>query len=131
MRRRGKYGAIRTTIDGITFASKAEAARYVELKALERNGEISKLELQPKFACVIDGKKICDYFADFAYFDSTRRVIEDVKGIETAVFRLKKKLVEALYPCIKIEVVKRAQNKGRRPTPRRQKVGTGNATSRG
>ena len=31
---RSKYGAIRTTIDGITFASKAEARRYAELQIL-------------------------------------------------------------------------------------------------
>ena len=44
-----KYGAIRTTVDGVTFASKAEARRYAELKLLEQAGEIKGLELQPKF----------------------------------------------------------------------------------
>jgi len=122
MRKRGKYGAIKTNVDGITFASKAEAARYVELKALEAAGEINGLELQPKFACVIDGKKVCDYFADFAYFTRKKRVIEDVKGIETAVFRLKKKLVEALYPGVEIEVVKSARVKRRSSASRRPKA---------
>ena len=109
-------------VDDITFASKAEAARYIELKALEAAGEINGLEIQPKFRCEIAGKQVCDYFADFAYFNSKRRVIEDVKGIETAVFRLKKKLVEALYPGVTIEVVKRAGSKRKPPVSRRLKV---------
>ena len=118
MQRRSKYGAIKTGVDGITFASKAEAGRYLELKALAAAGEIKNLELQPKFRCEIAGKKVCDYFADFAYFTKSKRVVEDVKGIETAVFRLKKKLVEALYPGVKIEVVKSA----RRHAARRRKA---------
>jgi len=44
------------------------------------------------------------YEADFEYIDSEtgRRVIEDVKGVQTAVFKLKRKLVEYQY---KIEIV--------------------------
>jgi len=34
-------------------------------------------------------------------------VVEDTKGIETPMFRLKKKLVEALYPDTEIIVVKK------------------------
>ena len=42
---------------------------YKELILLEKSGVISHLELQPQYDCVVDGKKICSYRADFRYFD--------------------------------------------------------------
>ena len=97
-----KYHAQKTTVDGIIFASKAEATRYSVLKMLQSNGDISALELQPKFPVVVNGKKICTYISDFRYFDNWTNtvIIEDVKSTFTrkiAVYRLKVKLVEALY----------------------------------
>lgn len=44
-----KYGNIKTVIDGIKFDSKRESERYLELKLLEKAGEISDLKLQPRF----------------------------------------------------------------------------------
>lgn len=97
-----KYRAIKTEVDGIVFDSKAEARRYSELKMLERLGEIQSLELQPAFKVTINGKNICTYKADFAYFTDRERVVEDVKGFKTPIYRLKKKLVEASFPGTKI-----------------------------
>jgi len=97
-----KYHAIKTVIDGITFSSKAEATRYSVLRMFEKNGDIKYLELQPKFPVTLNGKKICTYIADFTYFDNWTRttIIEDVKGVKTPVYRLKKKLVEAQYNIV-------------------------------
>ena len=96
-----KYRAKRTEIDGVSFASKKEAKRYVELRALQSAGEIERLELQPKFDISIGGRHICNYIADFKYTKLTPNgsaiVVEDVKGYKTSVYRLKKKLVEACY----------------------------------
>ena len=94
-----KYHAIKTVVDGITFASKAEAARYQELKLLERTGEIADLIMQPVFHLVVNGHKIGKYIADFQYYDNDKLEIitEDVKGVKTPVYNLKKKLVKALY----------------------------------
>lgn len=97
-----KYRAVKTTIDGIKFDSKAEGRRYAELKLLERAGEIRQLELQPRYSIVINGRHICNYHADFRYFTAEQSIVEDVKGVRTPVYRLKKKLVEAVYPGIKI-----------------------------
>ena len=99
---RSKFGNVRTKVDGISFASKAEAARYQELKLLEKAGKIAVLTLQPRYSLESGGKTICTYVADFEYFltpadGSRRKVTEDVKGIETAVFKLKRKLFEAQY----------------------------------
>ena len=97
-----KYKAKRTEIDGIKFASKKEAARYQELKLLEKAGEIKELELQPKFPMVINCAKICTYIADFKYYDNKLKdyVVEDVKGMRLQTYLLKKKLLLALYPGI-------------------------------
>ena len=93
-----KYHAVKTTIDGIRFDSKAEAARYNVLKLLERNGNISLLVIHPVYPLVVMGQKVGKYIADFEYVDEFgREVVEDVKGVKTPVYRLKKKLVKALY----------------------------------
>lgn len=88
------------------FASTSEANRYAELKLLERNGVILGLKVQPAYPITINGRKICTYRGDFLYRRANGvDVLEDVKGAETDVFKLKKKLVEAIYG-IAIAVVK-------------------------
>ena len=92
------------------FDSKLEAARYKILKQLEQAGELTDLEVQVDFPCVVtvngEDQKICSYIADFRYKRDGEYVVEDTKGVITQVFRLKKKLVEALYPGTKILIVK-------------------------
>ncbi len=101
--RRSKFGAIKENRDGHVFASKKEARRYGELKTLEQVGKIRQLELQPKFECLVKGAHICTYIADFRYTDDEGyQVVEDCKGYKTASYRIKKKLVEALYYPLKI-----------------------------
>ena len=97
-----KFKAIKTTIDGVVFASKKEAKRIQELKLLQRLGTIRNLELQPKFPLIVNGVKVCDYIADAAYFEDNARVVEDVKSkpTKTRVYRLKIKLLRALNPGI-------------------------------
>lgn len=96
--RRNKYGAIPTVLDGIRFASRREADRYVHLRLLERAGHITQLQLQPVFELhAPGGVRVAKYVADFAYRDlrTLRLVIEDVKGVQTAIFRLKAKWMKA------------------------------------
>ena len=103
-----KYNAIRTECGYCEkpHPSRAEAKRCAELHLLQRAGEIHRLEMQPKFLCQVNGVKICTYIADFAYFTKAERIIEDVKGRATDVYKLKKKLVEALHPGVKIVEVR-------------------------
>lgn len=111
---RNKYHAKVTHVGETCFASKREAARYSELKLLERAGAITNLELQPKFKFSVDGRPVlitskrypngrqASYKADFAYFDTktNARVIEDVKSpaSRTEAYCIRKALVEAMYP---------------------------------
>ena len=95
--KRSKYGAVKTTVDGIRFDSKKEAARYGVLKLLLRAGKITNLLRQPEFPITINGVKCGKYVADFSYVEGGKHVVEDVKGMKTAVYKLKKRIVEAMY----------------------------------
>lgn len=101
---RSKYRAQRCEVDGETLDSKAEGKRFAELKILERAGEISDLERQPAFRFEIGGELMFTYRADFGYHSSGVRVIEDVKGVRTPVYRLKKKIIEAHHGVEIIEI---------------------------
>jgi len=91
-----KYKARRTTIEGITFASKGEAMRYLDLKRLEQAGHIRNLRLQVGYPLAVNGFKLCTYVADFVYEEAGTTIVEDFKGIKTAIFRLKAKMMKAL-----------------------------------
>jgi hypothetical protein len=108
-----KYRAEKCAIDGRTFASKAEARRYRELSLLAKAGQIFALQCQPRFvlhdAFFHAGKRIraIVYYGDFSYQDMHgRRVVEDVKGLETPMFKLKYKLFLKRYPNIELRIVK-------------------------
>lgn len=95
-----KYKAVRTEVDGISFASRKEARRYGELKLMQDHDQIAGLTLQPRFPIVVNGVKICTYVADFQYFDTwngNKVVIEDVKGVKTPIYNLKRKLMRAVH----------------------------------
>lgn len=94
-----KYKNKITYIDNHRFHSQGEARRYVELKLRQEAGEILNLRCQPKYPLRAGATKICVYVADFEYFDkrTDRFVVEDFKGCETAVFKLKAKLFRANY----------------------------------
>lgn len=99
-----KYRNKPVEVDGYKFASKKEARRYHELKLLLNANVIDDLELQPRFPIELNGEKICTYVADFAYTENGKRITEDVKSEITrknSTYRLKKKLVKAVY-CIDI-----------------------------
>ena len=94
---RNKYRAIKTIVDDITFDSKKEARRYVQLKLLVKAGVVTTLELQPRYDLIINTVKCGFYKADFRYFENGKEVVEDVKGMKTPVYNLKKKLIKAIY----------------------------------
>ena len=100
-KKRPKYNAKKTVVDGIKFDSKKEAAYYVELKLRKRAGEIVFFLRQVPFH--LPGNTV--YRVDFQEFhaDNTVHFI-DVKGYSTKGFIRAKKQVEAIYP-VEIEVV--------------------------
>jgi hypothetical protein len=102
---RSKFGAVKTTVDGITFDSKKEAGRYATLRMLEKGGLISHLELQPRYECIVNGVLVCVYRGDFKYTDELGTVVEDVKSeaTKTPVYRLKAKLMVACHGVVIFE----------------------------
>ena len=109
-----KYNNRNTQLDGITFDSRKEAARYRELSLLQRAGRISDLRMQvrfellpaqygdsdqvylkgprkgqPKRRCI---EKSVVYVADFVYTENGRSVVEDAKGMRTKDYVIKRKL---------------------------------------
>lgn len=101
-RKNNKYGAIKTKFMGYTFDSRWESERWGQLTAMERAGAIRDLERQIKYDIIVNGEKICKYIADFKYNQveedgSQVEIVEDAKGVETAEFKLKKKLMKAVH----------------------------------
>lgn len=115
-----KYHNKKYMRDGILFDSRKEARRYVELKAMQNAGIIQDLQLQVKYVLIPTqreesteryktgknkgklkaGKlleKECSYIADFVYWENGKIVVEDVKGIRTEAYKIKRKLMLKEY----------------------------------
>jgi hypothetical protein len=113
--RHSKYNARKVHYNGMVFASEMEFRRYLQLKLLEKAGQISDLKRQVEYELIPkqytkEGKhaerNVC-YNADFVYYDHIRgcEVVEDAKGKRTADYVIKRKLM--LYmKGIRIEEVK-------------------------
>ena len=116
---KSKYNAIKVVYDGITFHSKKEGKRYLDLKLLEKDGQISHLKLQVPYdlspaiyilcnrkarvftlekgkftKCIQRGTK---YIADFVYNENGKKVVEDVKGFRTKTYRKKANQMKKIY----------------------------------
>ena len=97
-KKKSKYNAVKTEVDGIKFDSAKESKRYASLKLLERAGVIENLKLQPRFLLqegfTYNGHKErkIEYVADFQYERNGQTIVEDVKGMKTEVYKLKRKL---------------------------------------
>ncbi len=109
-----KYHSVKVEADGRIFDSKMERDYYIfELLPKLQSGEIVKIQFQPRFllqpAFWKKGKRYraIEYVADFkvVYKDGHKEII-DVKGFQTAVFQLKRKLFEYKYKDLELKVVK-------------------------
>lgn len=116
--RNAKYRSAKTNINGINFDSKKEARRWVELCFLQQQGLIKGLERQVKFLLIPtqyetferygkrgqrikDGRRVveheCAYYADFVYYENGERIVEDVKGIRTEAYKIKRKMMRWIH----------------------------------
>lgn len=91
-------------VDGIRFASQREGNRYLELKLLLRAGKIAGLAMQPSFKFKLgeeylkhDSGRPITYRADFYYIENGREVVEDVKGVRTDVYKIKRALMRLFH----------------------------------
>ena len=102
-----KYKNKRVVKDGYEFDSIKETNRYVELKLMEDDRLIFNLKLQPKYLLQGSFKRhgviyrAIHYIADFEYIDKEgKTIVEDVKGIKTDVYKIKKKMFLFLNPDV-------------------------------
>lgn len=106
-----KYRNKKVIVDDYIFDSIQESKRYKELKILLKAGEIQDLELQPHFLLQESFKKNgktyrkIEYIADFKYIENGKIIVEDVKGLQTDVFKLKHKLFEKKYPELELRII--------------------------
>lgn len=106
-----KYNNRKIIIDNIKFDSEMEGNRYLQLKLLERANKITNLQLQPRFLLQESFKKNgkayrkMEYIADFQYEENGQTVVEDVKGKETEVFKIKRKMFEYQYKNLNLKIV--------------------------
>ena len=107
-----KYRNKKVQFNGITFDSKAEETRYKQLLLMQKANYITDLELQPRFLLQESFKKNgktyrkIEYIADFMYEEKGKVIIEDVKGMETKEFKIKRKLFEYKYPDLELKLIK-------------------------
>lgn len=102
--KRNKFNAVAVVFDGIRFDSKAEMARYGELRTLELEKQISGLAVHPTLDLYAGVK----YKPDFMYTENGQTVVEDVKGgkaTQTDAFKNKWKQAKAKYPEYKFVIV--------------------------
>lgn len=107
--KRNKFNAQKIELDGMTFDSKKEHKRYIELKAMQQRAEIFGLEHHTKFELApktkLEGEKRAKpalrYFADFTYcMNNGEYIVEDVKSAATrklASYRTKKHLMKTVF----------------------------------
>ena len=97
-----KYHNVKTTVDGIEFDSKAEAARYSDLKTLKKCELIRSFARQPSFL-FSSGIR---YRPDFIVWGLGGAVwVEDVKGVKTKEFLLKQKIWKSEYPDMELRII--------------------------
>lgn len=108
-----KYGNKRVEADGYKFDSMAERDRYYQLKLMQQAGGISNLRVHPTYVLQEkfkdrDGKthQAIVYEGDFEYVHDGDVVCEDVKGVETPVFKLKYKLFLARHRNVDLRLIK-------------------------
>jgi hypothetical protein len=104
--RPSKYRAERVTTEDGSFDSKAEYKRWCTLKLLARAGVIGDLKRQVPFPFEMDGTVIFKWIADFTYTEKGSITVEDVKGVATPLYKLKKKLIQAKHNITIVEIKK-------------------------
>lgn len=121
--KKSKYHSKKITVNGITYDSRKEYKRHVELSLLEKAGAITDLQTQVKFVLIPaqyetiptgefykigakkgqpKTKKVCveqpaTYYADFVYIENGKKIVEDTKGFRTKDYIIKRKLMRWVH----------------------------------
>lgn len=96
-KRRSKYNSKMHVVNDIKFHSKKEAERYKTLLSEQNQGRITNLERQKTYKLEVNGEVITTYRSDFEYDFNGGHIVEDSKGAITPQYKIKKKLMWAIY----------------------------------
>jgi hypothetical protein len=105
-----KYHSQKIAVNGVKYDSRKEYRRHQELRLLEQAGAISNLRCQVKFVLIPSQymevpdqrtgqtrqkcvERECSYIADFCYIQNGKQIVEDVKGVRTKDYIIKRKLM--------------------------------------
>jgi hypothetical protein len=109
--RKSKYGACKAVHEGVQFDSRKELRRWLELLEAEKRGEITNLRRQVPYVLIPEqrepdtigkrggvhrGRLIereCKYISDIEYDKDGQHIVEDVKGMRTPDYIIKRKLM--------------------------------------
>lgn len=93
-----KYGNTKCNFEGYIYDSKLEADYAQELSLRKKAGDILEWERQFKVSIDINGYHICNYYVDFRVLEKDESyTLTELKGMETDVWRMKRKLLEAIW----------------------------------
>ena len=107
IRRLNKYDNQSSTYNGVIYHSHKERSYAQELDLRVKAGELKEWKRQVPIDLVVNGIKICRYYIDFVEIDPKgNETYVEIKGYETAVWRLKWRLFDALFPALDKKVVK-------------------------
>ena len=107
-RRKTKYLARKTKVDGITFDSQKEANYYMYLKIFKNRGLIKGFARQVQFVLVEgnDAERAVTYKADFVVFYGDRTEIVDVKGFrKSKEWERTYKLFRLKFPELELKLI--------------------------
>ena len=103
-----KYNARKTEYNGVLYHSTLEARYAQYLDTLLRAKKILSWDRQIRIPLIVNGVKVCVYVMDFVYTKPNKEVVwVEVKGAETQTWKLKWKILKALYPDRTLELVRR------------------------
>ena len=96
---RSDMGKLARTYKDVVYDSAAEARYAVHLDGQIKAGNIHSWTRQQRGPLVVNGFKICDMVIDFAVYEKKGCVPTpvEVKGVETAAWKIKRKLYEAIF----------------------------------
>lgn len=94
-----------TEVDGIKFRSKKESKRYEQLKLLQRAGKLISFKMQVPYVICNAFNIKSRYYADFVVTWADGSIsVEDVKGVKTPLYKLKRMLMMEKYGITVVEI---------------------------
>jgi len=106
-----KFNAKKVQFHDYVFDSKKEYFHYLKLLERVKKGDIHDLEVHPTYELKVEGQLVCKYIADFRYSNYKHNLdveVVDIKGYKKgsayAVFKLKAKLMKAIYNIDVVEI---------------------------